>query len=143
MTPCPRSLVAVFLGQASRQGPAGPSGAGWAPLWSGFGFEASPCAAQLPCFAPGPTGGPARRRQLPPFPVGCELGRGADGPELWALEAAKQARSSRGCPLPPLSFLSSLPPACVQRFKNKHLSALHFSPGRGPAAPCGLPRWVL
>lgn len=71
-----RPSVAVFLGQASCQGPACAYGTGLAPLWSGIAFEASPFAAQLPCLAPGQQAGQPGGTSSHPFlrDVSCDMG---------------------------------------------------------------------
>ena len=122
VSPCPpeapilQSAVTVLLGPASCQGPADPSGTRQAPLWSGIAFEAAP----LSC--PGPT----RRRQLPPFPAGCEPGCGADG----LSRGPWRPLSSPGAPvsalhIPSPSSPASPPPACVQSASQSVQSLSH------------------
>ena len=64
-------------------------------------------------LSPLPCPGPARRRQLPPFPAGCEPpGYGADG----LSRGAWRPLSGLGagvCPSRPLSFLSLLSTSCL------------------------------
>lgn len=95
-------------------------GSGWA-WWgqdghlSGLGLPLKLPTWPHNCLTlPGPADQPARRHQLPPLTVECELGRGAHGPELWALELPSRlgALVAALClPLP--SFPSSASTSCL------------------------------
>ena len=109
--PVTRPSVAVFLGQASCQGPAGAFGTGLAPLWSGIAFEGSPFAAQLLCLAPGQQAGQPGGTSSHPFLWDVRWDVGLMGLSCRHGAATEQVRSC-GCPSSPLSFLSLLPASC-------------------------------